>query len=121
MQTCRTCNYEAEDFTDLAKHIIARKIDHRKGLKWANAYLLKVNLLNQKKDLPEGRIALTEEQKEARENTQRALCGKLKAVSVTCLNCQSDGRDMLPIEYVDSPFAWKKNNKYVVSCSNCRR
>jgi hypothetical protein len=122
MQNCHSCNFTCEDFKDLALHIIKNKSTHRKGLKWASAYLFKVNFLNQKVDKPEGRITLTEEQKEAKENSQRELSGNLASVKICCPLCNTYSRDRIPIEYTESSFAWKsKSGEFLINCLDCRK
>ena len=118
---CHFCDYTCESFEDLAKHILAHKNSHKRGLKWANAYLLKVNYLNQKQDKPD-RITLTEEEKEAKVNCQRELTGELTNSLIVCPTCQSHSRTMLPTEYATEPYAWKnKKGEYYINCLNCRK
>lgn len=118
---CHYCDYSCESFEKLAKHVISSGNSHRKGLKWANTYLLKVNILNQKQDKPE-HIALTEEEHEAKENCQRELSGELSNSLIICPSCKTHNRTMLPTEHANNPYAWKnENGEYYVNCPNCKK
>ena len=121
MPECNNCGYSCAEFKDLAKHIVANKKSHRRGVKWASSFLLKVQFLNQKQDLNGGRIALTDEQKEAKQNAQREISGRIKFVETVCPRCKSGQRQTLPIEFADDPFTWRKNKVLVVNCNRCTK
>lgn len=117
---CRTCNYSCEDFTMLAKHIIQNKRTHKKGLKWASSFLTKAKILNRKPDLSSGRTPLTEEQKQAKQDSHRILSGIEKTVMTYCPGCNHKVPQRLPVEFIQSNFAWKNNNLLMINCVNCR-
>jgi len=117
---CRICNQDFEyDWHSLAKHISISKKGHRAGKKWAAKYLLQVNRLNAKRDLPQ-RVPLTEEQKEARRDLRREISGDTQRVLTLCPHCKSQAVSVLPVEYTQSPIAWRQNNNLVVLCEPCR-
>jgi hypothetical protein len=117
---CDSCNIDFKNWGELADHIILNKVDHRRGLKWAASYKLKVNFLNKKKDAPEGRIALTEEEKEAKIDSQRTLSGQTDKAKIICPHCRSQFVDKIATEHATNPLAWKtKSNEFLINCSNC--
>lgn len=120
MINCRFCNYTCEEFSELAKHIVAQKQTHRHGMKWASSFLLKVNILNQKKDF-QGRIPLTTEEKESKESCERELSGMVKTAQTVCPNCNHSTIQVLPIEYVNSGIAWKLGKSFMINCPACRK
>ena len=118
---CHSCGDFFEDYTELAQHISSAKTKHRKGKKWAAKYLLRVNFLNQKRDL-KPRTPLTEQQKENRVSTFVELSGQNEIVSTFCSHCKSRTRQALPIEYTRSNTAWRnKQGTLVVSCPTCQK
>jgi GTP cyclohydrolase FolE2 len=120
METCRTCGFEAPDFTGLAHHMIAQKSGHHAGKKWAAIYLTNVRWLNNKKDKPE-RVPLSEEDKAAKASTKHELSGIERQVNTICPRCNQNDRLSLPIEYIESNSAWRKGGTLVISCWSCRR
>lgn len=117
---CRVCNTNFEyDWHALAKHISTSKKGHRAGKKWAAKYLLQVNRLNAKRDLPQ-RVALTEEQKESRRELKRETSGETESVKTYCPMCKHGGQAILEAEYTQSGIAWKRNDRFVIMCNPCR-
>jgi hypothetical protein len=122
MITCHSCNYVCEEYKDLAKHVVANKVNHRKGYKWASAFLLKVDFLNHKKDMPTGRVAYTEEQKESRLEIIRQLSGEMRKAVAVCPICKTNHRNELPIEYFVSGRAWRTDRGLLVlCCERCKK
>lgn len=120
MINCRFCNYTCEEFSELAKHIVEKKSTHRHGLKWASSFLLKVNILNQKKDF-QGRIPLTIEEKESKESCERELSGRVKTVATICPNCSKTNITPLAVEFVNSGISWHMGRFFAVNCPACRK
>lgn len=118
MQNCHYCNYSCEEYLDLAKHILKEKSGHDAGKFWAQRFVLKHAVLKPK---DQGGMPLTEAEKEAKRSTQRELSGREKPAQTYCPSCNSLSIQVLPIEFVTSNFAWRKQGTLVVSCSNCRK
>ena len=118
MPECRYCHQPTKDWHELAVHIIASKKGHRGGKKWAAKYLHR-NLLN-KRDHPE-RAPLTDEQREMREDTTRELSGQVEYANTICPKCKRQHREQLPIEFTESPTAWRVKQTLVVLCSGCSK
>ena len=119
-ESCRTCGKTCENFTELAQHIIEERETHRKGYKWASSFLLKVNFLNQKKDPPQGRIPLDEQEKQNKIDAQREISGITRKQICACPNCRQTFTEKLPVEFAQSPMAWRSNNALMVNCGSCK-
>lgn len=117
MHTCYYCPSEFEEYKELAIHI--NTCHANKHNKWAANFVLK-RVLFKEQDKNDNRIPLSEEEKEAKRSTQRSLSGVEKPVQTLCPTCQNLGLQFIPIEYVTSNSAWRKNGKLVVMCSSCR-
>ncbi len=117
---CNSCNQHFAAYKELALHISSSRKGHRKGKKWASAYLFKVNALN-KRGIENNRIPLTKEDKENRMDSKRVLCGEEEYVLAVCPHCKKGHREMLPIEFSQSPSAWRIKDNLVVMCQNCGR
>lgn len=121
MPQCDSCQVNCDSWQELAQHILQyRYRGHEKGVKWAQAFLTKAKILNQKRDLPQ-RIALTEEQRDAKESCQRELSGLSMSVRVQCPMCTTPFQARLEQEFVSNPQAWKNQNTLLVLCDSCRR
>lgn len=125
-KTCRTCDQEFEDWGELATHIKSAKDTlHKKdraGKMWAKRYIHR-NAINKLKRL--GRefaphTPLTDEQREAKEDTRRELSGQTKLMPTICPRCQKGNRHFLEVEHTDNPQAWRIKNCLVVMCEGCR-
>ena len=117
---CRACGQFFEDYGELAQHIAGEKRGHKKGKKWAAAYLLKVRQLNQRKDLKE-RVPLSEEDKENRRELRVELSGVKKMTNTQCPKCKSPHAEALEIEYVKSPLIWATSRGTpLILCARCR-
>ncbi len=119
MPNCLSCNQSFPDYKELALHIQTTKKGHRKGKKWAAKYLMRVRQLNKKKEL-NGRIPLTEEQKEAKASIHRELSGENENVLTICPHCKKGHREVLPVEFSQSRDAWRVKDKLVVLCGSCQ-
>ena len=121
---CHYCHAICEDYNDLAKHIRDSKKGHARGKKWAAAYLLKVRILNKKKDKPE-HDKKTPEQKEAHDRnkplTVREMSGSLLDVVTICPQCKAVDTQKIPVEYARSKDAWRaRNGTLIISCHRCQ-
>lgn len=124
MIPCRYCTFKAKDYGELARHIKQSKKGHRWGKKWAASYLTKVRILNQKRDLPQ-RIPMSPDQKEAyneaKEETHRELSGKTRSETTVCPKCKRPHNEIIPVEYSESPRAWRSPaGMLVILCFQCR-
>lgn len=119
--TCHSCQQDFPDYESLAKHISSSKKGHQKGKRWASHYLLKTRALNLKKQ-PFTSNPLTQEDKENRESTKRDLSGETEYILAVCPMCKKGHREQLPIEFVESPMAWRTSKgTLIVNCSICQR
>lgn len=116
MPQCNICQEYLDTWPELAKHVL----EHDAHNKWALAFLSKAQILNQKRDLPQ-RTALTEEQREAKEDCQRELSGQTTLTKCLCPRCNKTRLEWLPIEHLSSGQAWKTNTgHYFIFCPNCQ-
>ena len=120
MPICHSCNKPFPDFKELARHIIANKKTHRKGLFWAQKHLMNQRALDKKATmLAKNHNPLTEEDKENKKDTRRVLSGQLKNANTFCPKCKRAGIYQFPIEYAESPDAWRTGKSLVKLCVNC--
>jgi len=113
MPDCRACGKVCADYKELAVHIAGSRKGHRRGKRWAAKFLL----LKGKRDKPEyDRTPLTDEQKENRQSTKRVLSGDQRNALCICPKCQQGHRQVLPVEYVESPTAWRINGVLAIRC-----
>lgn len=116
--SCHSCGQPFDNFHDLAVHIAGSRKGHRKGKKWASKYIL----LNGRRDKQNfQRTPLTEAEKENKREMKRELSGETKSGLVFCPHCKTKHQQTLPVEYVDSPSAWRIEKMLVILCSGCRR
>jgi hypothetical protein len=118
---CHSCHTTFPDYKSLAKHILASKVGHRQGKRWA-AKMVMINNLSAKNRTDRqlnGRVALTEEQKETRDSLQVELSGNIKRVNTYCPKCKQSSTQALPVEYTNSQWAWRVGLKLVVFCPTC--
>jgi hypothetical protein len=118
---CFYCNYSAEEPKLIAQHIVGQHPS--KHNKWAAKVLTNVEWLNKKADSQslKDRVPLTDEEKASKKSTQRQLSGIEKNTFIHCPSCQQTVMLKLPVEYLQSPYAWRSQNKLVVNCLSCRR
>ena len=122
MPTCNYCGESCTDFKALAVHIIANKSDHPKsGYYWALKFNTNAKYLNSKQDRPSGRLALSDEDKQAKADCHLELSGELRTVMTHCPTCDMSFMLALPVEYVADPTAWKIGKTLAVSCQKCRK
>lgn len=118
MINCHNCDFTCEEYQSLAKHIISAQ--HKRGLKWANGFLLK-HVLFKEANPNEGRTPLSEQDRANKIDSQRELSGQGCIVVVQCPQCTKTSRQLLAEEFTRSNEAWKsKNNQYFVMCESCR-
>lgn len=118
--SCHACGQPFENYGELAFHISStRDKAHRKGKRWAAKYLHRANL--NKRDNDRGKIPLTEEQKDAKEDLKRELSGNTEMVLTYCLGCKTGIRQPVPVEYSQSPNAWRTGNgTLIMPCPRCQ-
>jgi hypothetical protein len=118
---CRYCGDDFEDYQELALHISTSKTKHQWGKKWAASYLMKVRLLNKKREQGP-RVPLTEAQIENKTLTIRDVSGKTKRVPTGCPVCKKITYQELPIEYVEDPYPWRsRSGILIVCCLKCQK
>lgn len=118
MVLCHSCQKVFEDYKELALHIQSNKKGHRKGKKWAARYIMRVRQLDKKKEL-NGRVPMTEEQKENRRDNVRELSGETEQLLTICPHCKKGHRELLPVEFSQSRDAWQVKDRLVVLCPIC--
>jgi hypothetical protein len=118
MIPCHYCNYTCEQFIDLAKHI--NKIHPLKHNKWATKFQFH-NVIFEKKNPFDGRVPLTEQEKENKTDSQRVLSGQLSVVTTICPSCRIRTRQAIPKEHTENPTSWKSKDFFMISCQSCRK
>ena len=125
--SCHYCPATFENFKELAKHIIASKKvglhSNRKSQAWAKKFLMNKDFLDRKVSMNQGggRIALTEEQKQNKEDIKRELSGQTKYVKTKCPKCKTLGFDFVEVEHLIEPFIWTENERILKNCEVCRK
>ena len=116
---CFYCPSVYETPKDLAKHIIEKH--PKKHNKWAAKVLTDVTRLNRKADnQTRDLVPLSSEDRAAKASTQHELSGHTKMVFCYCPSCKQTHQMSMPIEYLQSMFAWISDNRPVVTCDSCR-
>jgi uncharacterized C2H2 Zn-finger protein len=115
---CFVCHTTFENFKELAKHVVKYSDTHGRSLKWAAKVLTDVERLNKKQDF-QGRLALTDEQKEARKETVRQISGEMITQMCLCPHCNSRFPKKIEIEHVQNPTAWRQNKYLMLLCFSC--
>lgn len=113
MPQCFKCGTNFATNLELATHILGmpRRKHGLKSFIWAQRFILT------KKEKPEY-TPVTEEQRKSRYSAIRELSGETKIVTTICLRGKHSLLQELPIEYVNSPYAWRVQGRLVVTCSN---
>jgi hypothetical protein len=118
---CLSCHKSLEDYKSLALHIASEKKGHRRGKKWAARYLTNVRILDRKKDKPEGRIPLTDEEKAVKASAFREVSGEVESRLCVCPHCKQGHPETLEVEFAKGTDTWKvKTGLPVVMCAGCR-
>lgn len=115
---CFYCESTFENFQELANHINTKHKE--KHNKWALKFQYRDVLFEQKNPF-EGRVPLTDQEKENKEESQRILSGEVSTVLTQCPSCREKSRQIIPTEYVESIFAWRTKNFLMINCQNCQR
>ena len=124
MYECKTCGYDkSTTYPELLKHILDNKQIHPLWqVKWAMKKSCNAEFLNQKLSRREqfkgGKAPLTEREQENKIDAYRELSGQSDRVITTC-TCGKRHMEDLPLEFIESPFAWRENRVLVVSCESC--
>ena len=127
---CWTCGrIDFINWGALADHKLNSKDkEHRKdkaGRIWAANYKYK-HVFYDKEKKDQVRTPLTDEQREAKEDTHRELSGQTKLVPVKCPRCRNHNipdvprYERLEIEHVNEPNALRIDNCFVKMCNGCR-
>ncbi|MDD4987141.1 MAG: hypothetical protein PHQ43_15495 [Dehalococcoidales bacterium] len=118
MPNCRACGKVCSDWHELALHIATSKKGHWAGKKWA-AKILMVNTLS-----PETRREKREAPVGPRPDWSQAvyqLSGNEKRVKTICPKCKRLNEQVLPVEFAESPVAWRAGKAMVIFCRLCGR
>ncbi len=120
MPECRSCFQDFPDFKTLAIHISGEKRGHAKGKKWAAKYLLVNGLSAKQRFEHKERVALTEDEKDARDNAHLELSGETKMVYAYCTACRRKYPRVVEVEYVTSQTALRGGDgTLMITCENC--
>jgi hypothetical protein len=114
---CFYCNYSAEEPKLIAQHIFAAHPNKRNG--WAAKVLTDVERLNRKVDRPEF-APMSAEDRALKNSTKHSLSGNNKTVRTFCSVCNSQNYQELPLEYINSIYAWRNEGLLVITCQSCR-
>jgi len=123
---CRICwRKDFKTWGDIATHILTTHKENKKdkkimsARKWAANFKYKPVLYGKKEQT---RVALTDEQKEAKEDTKRDISGEMEYVSVKCPNkkCNSISRQPLEKEHTTNPQAARIGNCFIKFCGRCK-
>lgn len=116
---CRSCGKDDfKDYTELAVHILSSsKKTHKHGRIWAAKYSNRKTL--SKRIFGEYQ-PITDEQREAKEDTRRELSGETKLVPTRCPRCKTGSRQMIEVEHANNPEALRIDNYFVILCEGCR-
>jgi len=115
---CFYCPYSCEEAKLMAQHIFAAHPNKRRG--WATKVLTDVERLNRKVDRPEY-APLSEADREAKRSTQHEISGIEKTTELLCPACNSVHYLKMPVEYLQSQYAWRNGSRLVVNCLSCRK
>jgi phage FluMu protein Com len=123
---CYTCGANfGYDWVAWAKHTLEKisenkkDIAHKKGKLFAHKILINAKKLNQKRDL-NGRVPLTEQEKENKVSTRRETSGIFNYILAICPNCKTRHRMKVEEEFTTDEFTWKAKESHFVLCENCR-
>ncbi len=121
MPDCHSCGRtDFADFHELAIHISGENRGHAKGKKWAANYILKNGLSAKQRFEHKERTPLTEDEKDARDNTHRELSGQTKMVYAYCTACKRKYPRVVEVEYIQSQTALRGNDgTLMITCDNC--
>jgi len=120
MPDCNSCGDPFPDFKSLAIHISSEKHGHRKGKRWAAKYLLLNGLSSKQRFEHKERVALTEDEKDARDNAHRELSGETKMVYAYCSACRRKYPRVVEVEYIQSQTALRGGDgTLMITCENC--
>lgn len=120
MPKCNTCNQVFDDFGNLAQHIIRKR--HRKGRIWAARFLMQQRRLDRKASIATDRTNFTpptEQDKINKQSTYRQLSGYTEQVYTVCPSCKRLSLYNFPVEFTESPDAWRKEDCLVKLCAGC--
>lgn len=122
---CRICGKKCEDWDDLARHIdkLAKLKDGKhKRTRWVKFRLHKKaeQLMNRPEKKEFYNTALTEDQKQSKEDSRRELSGKTEYVPIRCPKCKTGRKQFVEVEHIENPQAWQENNCYMILCDGCR-
>lgn len=121
-EQCLNCHKYFEDYRELALHILSNKKTHRRGLKWAARYMTRQNQLDRKVSLQDRvRTSMDEDDRQNLRDSRRILSGRFKYAKTLCLRCKKIITQQLPVEYTDSPYAWRIQGVLVANCEGCRK
>lgn len=122
MPDCRICGESQDDWKQLALHIIKNKKTHRKGLNWARKFLSKQQILDRRlANRNREHITLTDEDIASKQDSRREISGQMVRAKTICPRGYHPDIQELPVEYTESPEAWRIQDRLVVVCAGHRR
>jgi hypothetical protein len=121
---CNQCGDTFNTWNELALHIMKLRKTHKnkKHRMWAASYINK-KLLQQQVEIKhvsdDPDKIKTEYGNEQRENAKRRLSGEQNYVNAVCPKCHKVHRPLLDCEFIQSPVAWRVDNRLVKLCQRC--
>jgi|ERR1035437_7036510 hypothetical protein len=122
---CLTCSRDDfPDFEALALHIFT---EHTRRNKWAAKVICKVTKLDKriakqvKRENQKNRVELTDQEKQNKRDSKTELSGVERQGFASCPNCKQRHHISIPVEYLASPYAWRKDKVLQINCAGCRR
>lgn len=125
---CHSCGANLENYHELALHLDKNRKTHKvsyRTKKWI-AKMLLVNTLSYKNRHELSKRVPNMQEKtdfgdENREKARMELSGENEYATTICPSCKRQSRQLLPIEYINSPIAWAINGNLAVLCGGCRK
>jgi len=115
---CLSCGCDFDSYQELAVHISASKIGHRRGKKWAAKYLSR-HVINKRDNNFRGGTPLSVEDIKNKRDNRRVLSGEQKYTETICPQCRKPNRAVLEAEHATSPQAWRIGGRLARVCASC--
>jgi RNase P subunit RPR2 len=99
---------------------MSQKKAHRKGKMWAAKYLAGRTIFAQTKNIssdPDKEKTEYGDGNRARMKVQ--LSGEIHNTRCLCPRCKKPHIEKLPVEYLESPLIWRKEDKVIKMCISC--
>lgn len=116
---CYDCKINLPSWDILVEHIWKDRGSHsERSVKFAQDYKLR-HAIFKPADKNDNRMPLDEQEKQNKIDAQRMLSGITKSTSTVCPHCYKPHFEIIPIEHIQSPSAWRKGKTLMITCDNC--